>query len=104
MNKISFNRTKGSFEGLTDQVLSDLSSRYSNVDVDRELERMRIWLLSEKGKRRAGTLSFIESWLGRAPETKKIVDEIVPAEIQGYLTQYLIELWKTTNITKINRV
>lgn len=101
--KITFDRSTSQFSGLTSEVLKDLYDRFPCVDVDHELNRMCDWLLSDKGKKRAGTLSFIESWLSRAPVSKKRLDEILPDELKSHLMKYLAELWKTTNITRINQ-
>ncbi len=77
-----FDRDSDEFVGLDVQALM---KSFPRVDVNRELQLMRAWLMSSKGKDRKGTTQFICRWLSKSPS------DHIPASIPH---AYLGELWK----------
>lgn len=84
---------------LNEEVLALLRDSYKGVDIDSELKKMVLWLLSPKGKTRKGEIGFIMNWLSNAPVTKKQQDVPTSDDTAGtsslrpYLDDYLKELW-----------
>jgi hypothetical protein len=89
---VSFDRVKGCFIGLNEDVISRLKKTYVGVNVDLELNKMQLWLNSPKGKKRKGHLGFIMNWL------KNVEPVIVPDErdtpLRLDLDEYLEDLWE----------
>jgi hypothetical protein len=66
-------------------------SAYKNVDLDAELARMSLWLLSAKGLTRKGNINFITNWLSKS---KQIPMSIESAALDDFFITYLQDLWK----------
>jgi len=63
--KISFDYTKGVFEGITDEYKSELKKQYPNCNIDEKLKEMTNWLIDHADTTSKGTGSrvFINNWL-----------------------------------------
>jgi hypothetical protein len=98
-SSVHFDRVKRQFVNLKEDDLVLLRESYVGVDIDAELKKMSLWLLSPKGKLRKGEMSFIMNWLSNAPVTKKQQDVPTSDDTAGtlslrpYLDDYLKELW-----------
>lgn len=112
---IYFDREANSFVNLKDVELQQLKDTYKGVDVDKELKKMGLWLSSEKGKNRVGSMSFILHWLDNATpsvnqssySTSSV--DLSPEENQILLNPvfltYLEDLWKKSeHILALNRI
>ena len=69
-SNINFNYKTGKFEGLTDDILKELSQKYFGVNVCNEIDKMTDWLMDNPIKKRQGKRTFINNWLGKAPKTE----------------------------------
>lgn len=94
---VYFNREEGKFIGLTPEKVNNLIKAYPGVNILVELMKMAEWLLSVKGKDRAGSLAFITNWLNKAPITKTPTSETVCIDpsLKPLVSEYLLELWKS---------
>lgn len=98
-SSVYFDRVKRQFVNLTEDDLVLLRGAYVGVDIDSELKKMVLWLLSPKGKTRKGEIGFIMNWLSNAPVTKKQQDVLTSDDNAGtsslrpFLNEYLKELW-----------
>jgi hypothetical protein len=63
---ILFNRETSQFENIADTDKLEWQTIYPNVDIDRELLKMRQWLLDPKNPHRDGNRTFVNSWLARS--------------------------------------
>jgi hypothetical protein len=75
---------------VSDQFLSDMQECYPEIDVPRQLQLMRAWLLSNPDRRKTqrGMKRFINSWLSRAkPEPKSAPDE------RGFVEKHTDNSW-----------
>lgn len=94
---VYFDREKLLFVNLEDAYLKQLKETYKGVDVDSELKKMGLWLLSSKGNKRKGNIGFIINWLNNAsPSTTQAPQEPIEQDtpLRPYLNEYLKELWK----------
>lgn len=95
-------------EPATDQLfLTEISRHYPDINVDRELGKMRAWLLLPKAKGRKLTKTFIIRWLNKAdpgvihetqpdPPKPKELPKINEDHVQAYLReQYKAHVGKT---------
>lgn len=96
---VTFNREENKFSGLDLQVLKQLQDTYDGIDIERELKKMALWLQTEKGLKRQGTIGFILNWLNNAtpmpPTTTEHLDLMQSKTPLGHVVrEYLMELWK----------
>lgn len=96
---VFFDREKRAFVGLDADSKKQLTDTYKGVDVDAELSKMGLWLLSQKGAKRKGNLGFIINWLNNAsPKAPSIVEQLNMLEIDTPLGQLYLDyrkgLWK----------
>jgi hypothetical protein len=73
------------------QLLADMQECYPAIDVDRELVRMRAWLIAnpDKKKTHRGMKRFINSWLSRArPEPLNKPDD------RGFIEKHTDKSWR----------
>lgn len=96
---VLFDRDTNKFTGLDTEVLKQLKETYDGIDVDKELKKMALWLTSDKGKKRAGSIGFIMNWLNNAtplpPAQSEQLDLIESRTPLGRLVrEYLMDLWK----------
>lgn len=94
---VYFDRTKGEFVGLDEEQLKKLRESYASLNVDSELKKMSLWLLSVKGARRKGDITFILNWLNntyptQVPFVEAQTEEDTP--IRHEINSYLEGLWK----------
>lgn len=97
---IYFDRESSSFVGLDDAVMVQLKETYPRVNIVAQLNAMKFWLTSPKGKNRKGNIGFILNWLNNATpdanptltEHLECMDESSP--LYPLITEYLQELWK----------
>lgn len=103
---ILFDRRKHQFSGLDDQKLAEIKQAFPGVDVNSELRKMILWLMSPNGLKRKGDINFVLSWLSR------VIPKVMPAEdnpevrtaLDPYFDEYLDELWKgREHILALNR-
>ena len=91
--------------GVDDAVKKQLSDTYKGVDVNAELLRMKLWLSSEKGKKRRGNIAFIMNWLNNASSSSvaESTCEILDDSLRPIFHEYLQDLWKNReHILEIN--
>lgn len=91
--------------GIDDAVKKQLSDTYKGVDVNSELVRMKLWLSSEKGKKRRGNIAFIMNWLNNATPSSvaESTCEILDDSLRPIFHEYLQDLWKNReHILEIN--
>lgn len=101
---VSFDREAKCFTGLTDDLMLKLSETFPNMDIEFQLKRMELWLLSPKGSRRKGSFNFILSWLSRswAQIPTGNVKDMCP--LDRAITRHLQGLWKNReHILKMNK-
>ncbi len=107
---VSFDREHNKFKGLDSQILKQLQDTYDGIDVDKEIKKMSLWLISEKGVKRKGTIGFIINWLNNAtpmpPTTTEHLDLMQSDSPLGQLVRdYLLELWKDRDhILELNTI
>lgn len=94
-----FNRTSRKFHGLDDQMMTQLRETYPKVDVTHEINKMTLWLLSDRGSKRKGSMGFIVTWLNNSSPSSgiaaPILDHTEPASPLSHLVRdYLVDLWK----------
>ncbi len=96
---VFFDRESNKFRGIDPEILRQLNETYEGVDIAKEIKKMELWLLTEKGKRRKGNIGFILNWLNNAtpmpPTTTEELDLIQSDSPLGHLVRnYLVDLWK----------
>lgn len=64
--KIHFDYKKGKFIGITKSYISDLTIKYPNCNINKELDKMQNWLLDNQYKKRQGKRTFINNWLEKS--------------------------------------
>ena len=83
---------------LSDAYIQHLKETYPGIDVDSELKKMGLWLLSSKGTKRKGNIGFIMNWLNNAtPSTPTVAhQETVELDtpLRPWINEYLKDLWK----------
>jgi len=66
--RVSFNRKKSEYSGITEELMASLEKTFPAVDVEYELNRSAIWLTANPKRRPKGTagwVRFISNWLDR---------------------------------------
>lgn len=96
---IYFDRENSCFVGIQEANLQQLKETYANIDVDLEIKKMSLWLLTPNGKKRKGHFGFILNWLNNAKPTSNIDRSInhgceCDTPLRPWLNDYLRELWK----------
>lgn len=96
---VYYDREAENFRGIDSQILKQLEETYEGINIDAELKKMGVWLMSEKGKRRKGNIGFILNWLNNAtpmpPTTTEHLDLMQSDSPLGHLVrEYLMDLWK----------
>lgn len=96
---VFFDREINKFRGLDAQILKQLHDTYDGIDIDGEIKKMTLWLMSEKGMKRKGHIGFIINWLNNAtpmpPTTTEHLDLMQSDSPLGRIVRdYLLELWK----------
>lgn len=94
---IYFCHDTNQFVGLTEDIKQQLIRLYPEINVPREVGKMRIWLCSSKGSKRKGRINFITNWLKRVAknETMKNFDSSkIFGPIAKEIKCYLKDLWK----------
>lgn len=94
---VSFNRKTLRFDGITNEMMDSFKSIYRDVDIQNEINKMCLWMQSDKGLNRKGSLSFITSWLQRAKpvtESKETLPFDGNPKMNSLLNNYLEDLWK----------
>ncbi len=106
---VHFDREKLYFVGLEEAHIKQLKDSYKGVDVESELKKMGLWLLSAKGKSRKGNLGFIINWLNNAVPSVPAIEEPISLEedtpLRPYMNDYLRDLWKgKEHILEFNKI
>lgn len=107
---VYFDRALDRFVGIDEAVTKQLKDAYFNLDLDKELLKMGVWLQSPKGKKRHGTIGFILNWLNNAspspPSNMKQLDFAdLGSPLRPYLMDYLEDLWKDReHLFEFNRI
>ena len=71
-NNIFFDRNTRKFKNITQDKLDKLTKAYPSVNVNIELEQMKLWLEeTPQGKLRKGSWRFIYSWIQRSFDKKE---------------------------------
>lgn len=82
---IHFDRATMNFVGITEQIRDKLVETYPWVNLDFELNKMCLWLISPKGTRRQGTLNFIMGWLSNVERPKLHIETLSCGEDTSHL-------------------
>jgi hypothetical protein len=95
---VYFDRATLTFVGLEEIHIKQLKETYKAIDIDKELKKMSLWLLSSKGRRRKGTIGFIIHWLNNSTPSITNDRELDMLEydspLRPLLLDYLQDLWK----------
>lgn len=91
---VRYDRKKHCFVGLNETIRSQLKTGYEGVNIDAELEKMKLWLESDKGKERIGNINFIMNWLNNARTYSATSESAPESPLQEFLDIYRKELWK----------
>jgi len=67
-NLVSWNRTTGCFEGITEMMFDKWATSYPAVDINIQLNRADEWLKANPTKMKKNYYRFIVNWLSRAQE------------------------------------
>jgi DNA-binding MarR family transcriptional regulator len=67
---LSFDYEKQEFVGITEQDLATWKDLYPGIDIQRELGKMRQWLIDPENPERSGNRTFITNWLNKAAPKK----------------------------------
>ncbi len=101
---VYFDREKLQFVGLKEAEMKQLKDTFQGVDVDFELKKMGLWLMSPKGKTRRGTMEFIVNWLKNSSPSKADVTEH-ESPLRPLLNDYLKDVWKgREHILEFNKI
>ena len=94
---VYFDRVKKEFEGLDEAVMAQLKDVYADINIDKELKKMALWLVN-KGKTRVGNMGFIMNWLNKAtpspPSITRPLDMLEYNPLGALYFEYRKELWK----------
>ncbi len=112
---VYFDHENKTFVGLQDVDIQRLKETYKGVDVDKEINKMVLWLSSSKGKTRAGKMAFILHWLDNAkPSVNQSLYsnssvDLSPVQNETFLNpvflDYLEGLWKNNeHLLALNRM
>lgn len=106
---VNFDRKTNSFIGIEQAVMTQLIETYEGIDVRKELGKMSLWLMSDKGIKRKGEIGFILNWLNNAKPsfgTNSQLDLIESDTPLGHLLKdYLEDLWKNSeHIHQLNKI
>lgn len=66
-NNVRYNRETRQFDNLPQERIDRYKKLYNLVDVDKEMEKMKLWL--DRKLRRIGNDRFINNWLSKAQES-----------------------------------
>ena len=97
---IRFNRKTMKFVGITEQVKTQLKETYPRIDIDKELNKMSLWLSGPKGLTREGNIGFIMNWLQRVTPSQALTTTeqlnllVTDSPLANVLKEYLEDLWK----------
>jgi hypothetical protein len=105
---VHFDHRKKQFVNLSDEHFQLLGDTFPGIELDVELKKMSLWLLS-KGTSYKGSVSFIMNWLGKAPRkstaTQIEIDNSVNSPLAPFLLAYLEPLWKRAeNVLTLNTI
>lgn len=101
---IYFNRKQLQFVGLEDANIKQLKEAYPGVDIDCELKKMGLWLMSPKGSKRKGNIGFVINWLNNASHGSAKIEIEEETPLRPFLSVYLKELWKgKEHILELNK-
>jgi hypothetical protein len=67
---LSFDYEKQEFVGITEKDLATWKDLYPGIDIQRELGKMRQWLIDPENPERVGNRTFITNWLNKATPRK----------------------------------
>jgi hypothetical protein len=112
---VYFDHENKTFVGLQATELQQLKETYKDVDVDKEINKMVLWLSSNKGKNRAGKMAFILHWLDNAKPSvnqssySNNSSDLSPVQNETLLNPvfltYLEGLWKNNeHLLALNRM
>lgn len=109
---VYFDREKLAFINLEDAHIKHLQEIYKSVNVESELKKMGLWLLSSKGSKRKGNIGFILNWLNNASPDSKVPTTTQQLNLYEYdsplrplIHEYLKELWKDReHILEFNKI
>lgn len=109
---VYFDREKLIFVGLELAELQKLKDSYKGVDVDSELKKMGLWLVSSKGMKRTGNIGFILNWLNNASTAETAPSSSEPQDflehdspLRPLFLSYLQDLWKgKEHILEFNKI
>lgn len=109
---VYFDRAINEFVGLDQPQMDSLKKTFPQIDVERELGKMKAWLaLTQKGKRRTGNIAFILNWLSNTTGSSVKEPEIAHTELlestsplRPVYLEYLKCLWKNRqHILEMNK-
>lgn len=105
---VRFDRNTKEFIGLDDAIKHELKAAYKGKDVEAELAKMKLWLLSPRGKGRKGSMGFIINWLNNASTSTvftQAVDHAINSDLIDLLRDYRKGLWKNCeHLLEINTI
>lgn len=112
---VYFDHQANTFVGLQDVDTQRLKETYKGIDVDKELNKMALWLSSSKGKNRVGSMAFILHWLDNAKPSviqssySTSSNDLSPVQNESFLNpvflKYLEDLWKNNeHLLALNRM
>lgn len=97
-NGVRFDRSVSDFVGITPEYKKLLIETFAGIDIDFELNRMKLHLLEPKHAHKAGTGGFISNWLKNAVEWRKPQNPVEPIpETQQDVPQYLADAIRRRN-------
>lgn len=91
-----FDRETMQFVGIEPKLKEHMVATWRHLDIDYELGRMALWLVSPAGKTRTADLSFIMRWLDNAiimSPKRPCESKDVALNLSDY-DDYLKDLWK----------
>lgn len=91
---VSFDRANYKFIGLTSDLKEELKKTYKGINLESELTKMMIWLISSKGLMHKGNFSFIKNWLNRAYQEVLPPSSDEDTTLADLFKDYLKDLWK----------
>ena len=65
---ITWNKTKGCFEGITDEMIRNWKAAYPAVNLAAQLSRADEWLKANPTRKKQNHYRFIVNWMTRAQE------------------------------------
>lgn len=102
---VYFDRNTHQFVGLDGLTKLNLKEAYKGIDIDAELARMCVWLISPKGKGRKGSMAFILNWLNNASISRAVPSVEIEHPLTSLLQQYRISIWTNCeHLLEINTI